>query len=261
MSWWDEARDDKLRALAAKGLGTRALAEALGGGVTKNAVIGRARRLGIKLLDRKGAAGWKAKNGERLTPTAAGARPGIPSRPAVPGAPFSARPSIEPAKVCDAPGPAAKAAGPTNSPERAAEMHRGRDPASSQAMASSGKGTGPKQVERSTAPASLKHGGAGPRETSGVTLPVGEKPAPAACTILAIGPDQCRFPLDRTDADGMALFCGAPKDPASTAPYCRACRRVVYGGGHVGKAEAKDIYAARRAMLLKATAERMREHA
>lgn len=252
MSWWDEARDDKLRALAAKELGTRAIAEAIGGGVTKNAVIGRARRLGVKLLERNGAAAGarKAKNGERLTPTAAGARPGIPSRPAVPGAPSAATPSIEPAKVCDAPGPVAKAAGPTNSPERASDVVGGV------AGACSATSCGENRTPRGASSSRVR--------TSGIpdaTLPVTEKPAPAACTILAIGADQCHFPLDRTDADGLALFCGAPKEPTSTQPYCRVCRRRMYGGGQVGKAEAKDIYAARRALLLKTTAERMREHA
>ena len=50
---WSKERDEQLRVLALEGLSTAKIAEAMGG-VSRNAVIGRGRRLGISLQCSRG---------------------------------------------------------------------------------------------------------------------------------------------------------------------------------------------------------------
>lgn len=52
--YWTEARDASLKHLADEGLSASVIAERLGGDITKNAVIGRCRRLNIDLALRPG---------------------------------------------------------------------------------------------------------------------------------------------------------------------------------------------------------------
>lgn len=49
---WTEARTQKLTELWFRGASTRDIAKALGSGISRNAVIGKASRLGLKRADR-----------------------------------------------------------------------------------------------------------------------------------------------------------------------------------------------------------------
>ena len=53
---WDEVRTELLKRLWVAGETARTIAEALGGGVTRNAVIGKAHRLGLTGQHGKGTA-------------------------------------------------------------------------------------------------------------------------------------------------------------------------------------------------------------
>jgi GcrA cell cycle regulator len=53
---WDEPRTELLKRLWVEGETARTIAEALGGGVTRNAVIGKAHRLGLTGQHGKGTA-------------------------------------------------------------------------------------------------------------------------------------------------------------------------------------------------------------
>ena len=53
---WDEPRTELLKRLWVAGETARTIAEALGGGVTRNAVIGKAHRLGLTGQHGKGTA-------------------------------------------------------------------------------------------------------------------------------------------------------------------------------------------------------------
>ena len=57
---WDEPRTELLKRLWVAGETARTIAEALGGGVTRNAVIGKAHRLGLT------GVAYREKRGERL---------------------------------------------------------------------------------------------------------------------------------------------------------------------------------------------------
>ena len=62
---WDEVRTELLKRLWAAGETARTIAERLGGGVTRNAVIGKAHRLGLTGQHGKGTApAWVSAAGE-----------------------------------------------------------------------------------------------------------------------------------------------------------------------------------------------------
>lgn len=61
---WTAARVEKLKALDAEGMSAREIAQALGGGVTRNAVIGKRHRLGLSDASKQTEAGRRARGVE-----------------------------------------------------------------------------------------------------------------------------------------------------------------------------------------------------
>lgn len=115
MSWTDE-RIDNLRAMWEKGLTASQIAEELGG-VSRNAVIGKAHRLGLKSRPSPVKSADKAKAAKAPAAPKASVAPPTPSVSAAPAAPVRAappRPAAAPAPRPEpksvAPAPAAPAA-------------------------------------------------------------------------------------------------------------------------------------------------------
>ena len=105
MAWTDE-RVEKLRELWDKGLSASQIAKELGEGVTRNAVIGKAHRLGlksrpspVKANEKKKAAPAKPKPAPKPAAKKAAPKPAAP-KPAAPAAP--AQPTTPPASRQDA---------------------------------------------------------------------------------------------------------------------------------------------------------------
>lgn len=94
MSWTDE-RIDQLRTMWDKGMSASQIAEQLGGGITRNAVIGKAHRLGLNSRPSP----VKAEGGAPRTKAAATPAPAVkasePDTPLVRAAPPMPRPVVQ----------------------------------------------------------------------------------------------------------------------------------------------------------------------
>ena len=103
MSWTDE-RIESLRTMWEKGLTASQIADELGG-VSRNAVIGKAHRLGLKSRPSPVKAAEKAKPAKAAAPAAP--KPTAPAAAPRAAAPVAARPAPAPARSEPAPSPAA----------------------------------------------------------------------------------------------------------------------------------------------------------
>jgi GcrA cell cycle regulator len=197
MSWTDE-RIDQLRTMWEKGLTASQIAEELGG-VSRNAVIGKAHRLGLK------ARPSPVKAAETAKP----AKAPVPPRAAAPApAPAPPRPAA-PARAPAAPPPARAAApaAPSAAPTVAAEPPRSDGPR----IVSIGPGgfirQGPGEQQAPIPPAP-------PRRL------VPAKPSPEIAgktSLLDLNDRICRWPMGHPGEPDFH-FCGNPVNPGF--PYC-----------------------------------------
>jgi hypothetical protein len=72
-SFWTPARDRKIKAMEAAGKSAREIAKALGGGVSRNAVIGRSRRL-RGIVYESDILSWDRANAKRMAEAKARAK-------------------------------------------------------------------------------------------------------------------------------------------------------------------------------------------
>ncbi|MGE0179589.1 MAG: GcrA family cell cycle regulator [Sphingomonas sp.] len=106
---WTEERIERLKALWTKGMTASHIAEELGG-VSRNAVIGKAHRLGLQ------ARPSPVKAGETEAPAKAKAKAPAAARAAEPRAKPQPQPAVQPAPDRPAPAPAPAAAVPSRPP-------------------------------------------------------------------------------------------------------------------------------------------------
>lgn len=191
MSWTDE-RIERLRAMWTKGATASQIADELGG-VSRNAVIGKAHRLGLE---------------SRPSPVKAGEEKEKKARPAP--APKAARPAAAPKPVTAA------------EPKASAEGPRASAPAAS--------GPAPRQPDASTIQyRSVGPGGfirQGPGDTQAPIPPapprrlVPAKPSPEVAdktSLLDLNDRVCRWPMGHPGEPDFH-FCGQPSNPGY--PYC-----------------------------------------
>jgi GcrA cell cycle regulator len=197
MSWTDE-RIDQLRTMWEKGLTASQIAEELGG-VSRNAVIGKAHRLGLKARPSPVKAAEAAKPAKAPAPprAAAPAPPPAPPRPAAP----ARAPAAPPAARAAAP------AAPSAAPTVAAEPPRPDGPR----IVSIGPGgfirQGPGEQQAPIPPAP-------PRRL------VPAKPSPEIAgktSLLDLNDRICRWPMGHPGEPDFH-FCGNPVNPGF--PYC-----------------------------------------
>lgn len=208
MSWTDE-RIDTLRTLWENGLTASQIAEALGG-VSRNAVIGKAHRLGLKSRPSPVKA-----NDETASPAPAPAPRPAPPRPAAIPAREPQRSAAPAEPVRPAPPPAPVAAAPASSSAPAAVAKDAGaptpPPANEPRMVSIGPGgfirQGPGDQQAPIPPAP-------PRRR------VPAKPSPEIAdktSLLDLNDRICRWPMGHP-GEADFHFCGAPVNPGY--PYC-----------------------------------------
>lgn len=206
MSWTDE-RIDSLRAMWEKGLTASQIAEELGG-VSRNAVIGKAHRLGlksrpspVKSADKSKAAKAPAAPKAAPTPAPAAATPAAPVRAAAPrpAAPTPPRPEAKPM-----PAPAAPVAAAGNASEAPP------------------KPEGPRIV--SIGPGGFIRQGPGDQQAPIPPAPprrlVPAKPSPEIAdktSLLDLNDRICRWPMGHPGEPDFH-FCGDAVNPGF--PYC-----------------------------------------
>lgn len=209
MSWTDE-RIDNLRAMWEKGLTASQIAEELGG-VSRNAVIGKAHRLGLKSRPSPVKSADKTKVAKAPAAPKDVAAPPTPTASAAPAAPVRAAP----------PRPVAAPA-PRPEPKSAA-------PAPAAPVAASGDGTeappkpeGPRIV--SIGPGGFIRQGPGDQQAPIPPAPprrlVPAKPSPEIAgktSLLDLNDRICRWPMGHPGEPDFH-FCGDTVNPGF--PYC-----------------------------------------
>ncbi len=201
MSWTDE-RIERLRALWTKGMTASHIAEDLGG-VSRNAVIGKAHRLGLQARPSP----VKASEPEAQAKPAAAAKP----RPA------AAAPA---ASVAEAPKPAAAKAKPA-----AAAPVDDADEDEDDAVEVVAKPTGPPPPQvRSIGPGGFVRQGPGDQQAPIPPAPprrlVPAKPSPEVANktgLLDLNEKICKWPIGHPGEPDFH-FCGNPANPGF--PYC-----------------------------------------
>ncbi|MFL6723426.1 MAG: GcrA family cell cycle regulator [Sphingomicrobium sp.] len=201
MSWTDE-RIERLKAMWTKGSTASQIAEELGG-VSRNAVIGKAHRLGLESRPSP------VKSGEEKEKKAKAAPVPKAAKPAVPKAPPSSAAAKEPA--ADAPRPDSPSAGVRT-------QQRQMDP---QAM-----------QYRSVGPGGFIRQGPGDTQAPIPPAPprrlVPAKPSAEVAdktSLLDLNDRVCRWPMGHPGEPDFH-FCGQPSNPGY--PYCVAHCGVAY---------------------------------
>ncbi|HEX8665388.1 MAG TPA: GcrA family cell cycle regulator [Beijerinckiaceae bacterium] len=208
MADWSDADIRTVKAMWRKGATATVIAEALGEGFTRGAVLGKIHRLGLKKVDEappKAAARPAAKAVKTTAKPAAKSPAKATAKPAVkPVVKAAAKPAGSAAK------PAAHAAPVQARPKPTA-------PAKPiQMKPIQAKSAQPKPVEK-------------PRIVARTPEPVGPQP------IWALGQCQCRWPIGNL-LDPPGLFCGAVTADGSS--WCPVHERMVYTGSNRPRPEA-----------------------
>jgi GcrA cell cycle regulator len=201
MAWTDE-RIDQLKRLWGQGMTASQIADELGG-VSRNAVIGKAHRLGLEA---------------RPSPVKAGeaAAAAAPAAMAAPAAPPPERPT---------PAPVAAAPRPAPAPERAA-------PAPVAAPATPAPAPAPQQMVRSIGPGGFQRQTPGEQTAPATPAPprrlVPAKPSAdmaGKTSLLELNDRICKWPLGHPGEPDFH-FCGQPINPGF--PYCLSHCSVAY---------------------------------
>ncbi len=198
MSWTDE-RIEQLRSMWEKGLTASQIADELGG-VSRNAVIGKAHRLGLK---------------SRPSPVKATEKAAKPAKPAAPAAPRPAPVAAAPRPAAPAaPRPAPVASRPEPKPAADAAQGEGTDPAP--------KADAPRIV--SIGPGGFIRQGPGDQQAPIPPAPprrlVPAKPSPEIAdktSLLDLNDRICRWPMGHPGEPDFH-FCGQAVNPGF--PYC-----------------------------------------
>jgi GcrA cell cycle regulator len=198
MSWTDE-RIEQLRSMWEKGLTASQIADELGG-VSRNAVIGKAHRLGLK---------------SRPSPVKATEKAAKPAKPAAPAAPRAAPVAAAPRPAAPAaPRPAPVASRPEPKPAADAAQGEGTDPAP--------KVDAPRIV--SIGPGGFIRQGPGDQQAPIPPAPprrlVPAKPSPEIAdktSLLDLNDRICRWPMGHPGEPDFH-FCGQAVNPGF--PYC-----------------------------------------
>lgn len=215
MSWTDE-RIEKLTKMWEGGATASQIAEELGG-VSRNAVIGKAHRLGLKARPSPVKANDKAAPAEAPAPAAAVAAPAAPAKVAKPAAPapVEARPAAPkpaPAPVEARPAPAPRAPAPAAPAPAAAAAPAGDAPAA----------PAPRVV--SVGPGGFLRQGPGDQQAPIPPAPprrlVPARPSPEIAdktSLLDLNDRICRWPMGHPGEPDFH-FCGDKVNPGF--PYC-----------------------------------------
>ena len=206
LSWTDE-RIDRLKAMWAEGKTASQIAEDLGG-VSRNAVIGKAHRLGLESRPSPVKAADKAAPKKKAAAKPAAGKAPKPKAPAVPkaakkavGTPDPARPARpEPEKAAAAAKPAASDAKPTAAAAPAKQQYRSVGPGGFVRQ-------GPSDQQAPIPPAP-------PRRL------IPEKPSAEVAdktSLLDLNERICRWPMGHPGESDFH-FCGQPSNPGF--PYC-----------------------------------------
>ena len=203
---WTEERIDRLKAMWTKGATASQIAEELGG-VSRNAVIGKAHRLGLE---------------SRPSPVKAGEE----------------KAKKAPAKAGAAPAPkAAKAAAPKPAPAAESRMSAAEAPHAAAPAPSAGHAQRPQPNPQAMQYRSVGPGGfirQGPGDTQAPIPPapprrlVPAKPSPEVAdktSLLDLNDRVCRWPMGHPGEPDFH-FCGDPANPGY--PYCVAHCGVAY---------------------------------
>ena len=192
---WTEERIDRLKAMWTKGATASQIAEELGG-VSRNAVIGKAHRLGLE---------------SRPSPVKAGEEKEKKAKPAP--APKAAKPAAAPRAAAPAPAAPREPATDTSRPAGAA-------PAQSQRA----QGDSPTIQYRSVGPGGFIRQGPGDTQAPIPPAPprrlVPAKPSPEVAdktSLLDLNDRVCRWPMGHPGEPDFH-FCGRPSNPGY--PYC-----------------------------------------
>ena len=210
MSWTDE-RIDTLKRLWEKGLTASQIAEELGG-VSRNAVIGKAHRLGLK--SRPSPVKSADSNGEKAAKPAAPRTP-KPAAPRPTPAPRVAAPAPRPA-------PAPRAAAPAPTPAPTAPRAATTPAAPVAPTGDAPKSNAPKMV--SIGPGGFIRQGPGDQQAPIPPAPprrrVPAKPSPEIAdktSLLDLSDRVCRWPMGHP-GEADFHFCGQAVNPGY--PYC-----------------------------------------
>jgi GcrA cell cycle regulator len=207
MGWTDE-RIDKLKSLWGQGLTASQIADELGG-VSRNAVIGKAHRLGLESRPSP------VKPGEAVpsAPAATAAPTPAPAAPkAEPVAPRQAAPAPRPAPAVEARPAPAPAPRPEPAPVAATEPGEASEPSK------------PQPVYRSIGPGGFQRQQPGEQQAPIPPAPprrlVPAKPSPEIAdktSLLELSDRICKWPLGHPGEPDFH-FCGEPVNPGF--PYC-----------------------------------------
>lgn len=238
MSWTDE-RIDTLKAMWEKGLTASQIAESLGG-VSRNAVIGKAHRLGLQsrpspVKSNDAEAKAKAKAAAPATPVAStvpDAAPPVaartapkavaaPARKAAPAAPATPQPTQAPLAQTAAPEPFHPEPAPRNdAPVTAAAPAPSTEPLAVEEKAA------PAIILRSVGPGGFLRQSPGEQQPPSTPAPprrlVPAKPSPEMAgktTLLDLNDRICKWPLGHPGEPDFH-FCGEKVNPGF--PYCVA---------------------------------------
>ncbi len=212
---WTEERIDRLKKMWAAGSTASQIADDLGG-VSRNAVIGKAHRLGLEQRPSP------VKSGEAKAKKAS-ARPAATRASAKKAAPAAAAPRPAPAAK-------AKSSAPASSPAPAEPEAKGDKASASQATPT--KPSGPEMQYRSIGPGGFIRQGPGDQQAPIPPAPprrlVPAKPSPEVAdktSLLDLNDRICKWPMGHPGEPDFH-FCGQPANPGY--PYCVAHCGVAY---------------------------------
>ena len=191
---WTEDRIELLKKLWDQGQSASQIADELGGGITRNAVIGKAHRLGLKARPSPVKADGGAKKAEAAKPGIAKA---APAKPAAPAAAKPVAPAAHAPKVAAPITPKAPSA-----PVQQAPVHIRP------------QATGPQPPSMPPAP---------PRRLVGKVTHT--QPVKGKVTLLDLSEKVCRWPLGHPGEEDFQ-FCGKPVNQGT--PYCLDHCAVAY---------------------------------
>ncbi|HLZ77869.1 MAG TPA: GcrA family cell cycle regulator [Sphingomonas sp.] len=224
MAWTDE-RIDKLKSLWGQGLTASQIADELGG-VSRNAVIGKAHRLGLESRPSPVKGNEAAASAPAESPAPAATREPAPAAPKpepVKPRPVAAEPKPQPAPV------RAEPPAPRPAPVAAAPAPRAADEAS-ESPATPAPTPGP--IYRSIGPGGFQRQQPGEQQSPIPPAPprrlVPAKPSPEIAnktSLLDLNDRICKWPLGHPGEPDFH-FCGDPVNPGF--PYCVAHCGLAY---------------------------------
>ncbi len=222
MAWTDE-RIDKLKSLWGQGLTASQIADELGG-VSRNAVIGKAHRLGLESRPSPVKGNEASAPAESAAPAVAREpAPAAPKPEPVKPRPVAAEPKPQPAPV------RAEPPAPRPAPVAAAPTPRADDEAS-ESLAAPAPTPGP--IYRSIGPGGFQRQQPGEQQSPIPPAPprrlVPAKPSPEIAnktSLLDLNDRICKWPLGHPGEPDFH-FCGDPVNPGF--PYCVAHCGLAY---------------------------------